>query len=115
MIQRQLELATPASVAAALGLGREPETHLPQQLAPGESEPITAADPHECFDRRSFESRRSASYEIADALERSVLLTLQYSGGRLLFAPNAAPTPTHSHCPLVPAPPSPFFPPAHGR
>src|SRR5947199_9345362 len=87
MIQRQLELATPASVAAALGLGREPETHLPQQLASGESEPITAADPHECFDRRSFESRRSASYEIADALERSLLLTLQYSGGRILFAP----------------------------
>src|SRR2546422_8100262 len=87
MIQRQLARATPASVAAPRGLGGEQEPPLPQQLAPGESEPITAADPHECFDRRSFESRRSASYEIADALEQSVLLTLQYSGGRCLFAP----------------------------
>src|SRR3989441_8586597 len=108
MIQRELELAPPASVAAALGLGREPETHLPQQLAPGESEPITAADPHECFDRRSFESRRSASYEIADALERSVLLTLQYSGGRRLLPPMPHQIPTDSLCSPLRAPSPPF-------
>src|SRR2546430_12690425 len=110
MIQRELELATPASVAAALGLGREPETHLPQQLAPGESEPITAADPHECFDRRSFESRRSASYEIADALERSVLLTLQYSGGSRVLPPHPHSYPTTTRSSPPPAPLSPFFP-----
>src|SRR2546425_148511 len=95
MIQRQLELATPASVAAALGLGREPETHLPQQLAPCESEPITAADPHECFDRRSFESRRSASYEIADAFVWAVSLSLFDGRGCRLFAP--MPYETQSH------------------
>src|SRR5229473_8561587 len=87
MIQRQLELATPAAIAAALGLGREPETHLPQQLAPGEPEPITTADPHECLDRRSFESGRSASDEIADALEWSVALSLSNGRSRRLFTP----------------------------
>src|SRR5438552_12075979 len=104
MIQRQLELATPASVAAALGLGREPETHLPQQLAPGESEPITAADPHECFDRRSFESRRSSSYEIADALEWSMALSLFDGGSRGFFTPMSHESQSNAHCSLLPAP-----------
>src|SRR5438270_11770414 len=87
MIERQLELATPSPVAAALRLGREPETDLPQQLAPGESETITAADPHERFDCRSFERRWSPANEIANAIERSVPLPLFHCRGRRLFAP----------------------------
>src|SRR6267143_2770460 len=104
MIQRQLELATPAAVAAALGLGREPETHLPQQLAPGEPEPITTADPHECLDRRSFESRRSASYEIADVLEWSVAFSLFDGGCRGCFTPMPHESQSNAHCTLLPAP-----------
>src|SRR3989442_1993729 len=104
MIQRQLELAPPASVAAALGLGREPETPLPQQLAPGESEPITAADPHESFDRRSFQSRRSTSYEIADTIERSVALSLSNGRCRGFFTPMPHESQSNAHCSLLPAP-----------
>ena len=87
MIQRQLELATPSSIAAALSLGREPETDLPQQLAPGESETITAADPHERFDCRSFERRRRPANEITDAIERTVPVSLFHCRGSRFFTP----------------------------
>src|SRR5260370_34091734 len=107
-MQRRLELATASSVGGALGLGREPETPLPHQLAPGEPEPITAADPHECFDRRSFESRRSPSYEIADALEWSVALSLFDGGCRGFFTPMPHESQSNAHCSLLPAPCSRF-------
>src|SRR5437763_12890198 len=108
MIERQLELATPSPVAAALSLGRDPETDLPQQLAPGESETITAADPHERFDCRSFERRWSPTNEIADAIERSVPLPLFHGRGRRLFAPVTDEPQSDSHCSLLSAPCS-FF------
>src|SRR5437660_3520293 len=104
MIQRQLELATPSSIAAALSLGREPETDLPQQLAPGESETITAADPHERFDCRSFERRWSTSNEIPDAIERSVPLSLFRGRGRCFFAPVPHETQADSYCSVFRAP-----------
>src|SRR5436309_12752135 len=75
MIQGELELA-PAAAAARLGrLGREPETDLPQQLAPCQSESVTAADPHESFDRGSSELRRPGPDEITYACAWTLLFS----------------------------------------
>src|SRR5437588_12324551 len=109
MIERQLELATPSPVAAALRLGREPETDLPTQLAPGESETITAADPHERFDCRSFDRRWSPANEIADAIERSVPVSLLHCRDRRCFTPMPHESQADSYCSLLRAPCSPFY------
>src|SRR5947207_2642316 len=61
MVQRQLELPAAPAVCRARGLGREPQTDLPEQLAPRQAEGIATADPHERFDGGSFELGRRAA------------------------------------------------------
>src|SRR5919109_1723136 len=87
MIQRQLELAPPASIDAALGFGRDPETDLPEQLAAGEPQAVASSDPHEGFDCRAFERWGSASNEVADTPERTMLLAFLDGRSRGRFTP----------------------------
>ena len=46
VVERQLELAPAAGVVPRMGRGRQPQAHLPHELAPGESEPVAPAHPH---------------------------------------------------------------------
>ena len=89
MVQRQLELPAAPAVCRARGLGREPQTDLPEQLAPRQAEGIATADPHERFDGRSFELGRRAADEIAHALESAVAFALRDGGDRGFFTPVA--------------------------
>src|SRR2546421_7968921 len=53
------ELAPAACLAALLRFGREPQPHLPQQLAPRQAEAVAPADPHQ--DRKS--TRLNSSHD----------------------------------------------------
>src|SRR5207245_8580369 len=55
VVERELELAAAARFAAALCFGREPQPHLPQQLAPREPEAVAPAHPHQVLDRGPLE------------------------------------------------------------
>src|SRR5713226_10193273 len=70
VVERQLELAAPASVRAARRLGCEPQADLPQQLAPREPEAIASPHPHEVLDGATLEPGWRAPHEVADARER---------------------------------------------
>src|SRR2546422_6673678 len=60
VVERELELAAAARFAAALRIGREPQPHLPQQLAPREPEAVAPAHPHQVLDRAALEPGWSA-------------------------------------------------------
>src|SRR5207247_10344919 len=87
--QGQLELAPAAPVARPLGLGREPQPHLPEQLPARKAEPVAPAHPDEGLDRRAFQRGGGTPHEVADAAVWTVLLPLGHSGGRRLLAPVA--------------------------
>src|SRR5438132_3187391 len=57
VLERQLELAPAAGVVARIGHGRQPQAHLPHEVAPGEPEPVAPAHPHQVLDRRALELR----------------------------------------------------------
>src|SRR3954471_12238463 len=98
MVQGQLELPASPSIAGTGGLGGQPQSNLPEQLAPGEATYITPADPHERFDGGAFELWGRATDEIAHALEGTVALTLfdGCSGG--LFTPVTNESKSHTQC-----------------
>src|SRR3989441_6987679 len=50
----------------SLRIGREPQPHLPQQLAPREPEAVAPAHPHQVLDRSPLEPGRRAAYEVTD-------------------------------------------------
>src|SRR2546422_10383030 len=66
VVERELELAAAARFAAALRFGREPQPHLPQQLAPREPEAVAPAHPHQVLDRGPLEPGRRAAHEATD-------------------------------------------------
>src|SRR5260370_37384458 len=70
MVERQLELAAPASVRAARRLGCEPQADLPHELAPRESEAAASAHPHEVLDGAALEPGGRAPHAVADARQR---------------------------------------------
>jgi len=90
VVERELELAAaarPPRVAAALRFGREPQPHLPQQLAPREPEAVAPAHPHQMLDRAALELGRRPAHEITDASIGTVALTLLHDCARRVFAP----------------------------
>src|SRR6266446_4858714 len=89
MIERQLELSPSARVHPLYRFRRKPQTHLPEQLAPGEPEAVASPHPHEMFDRGALELGRCAAREVADAAVLTGALSLGHHSGRRLFAPVA--------------------------
>src|SRR2546430_6870157 len=71
VVESELELAPAACLAALLRFGREPQPHLPQQLAPRQAEAVAPADPHQVLDRAALELGGSPPHEITDAPERA--------------------------------------------
>src|SRR2546429_9986582 len=70
MVERQLELPARAGVRVAGRLGRQPQSHLPQQLAPGEPEAVAPAHPHEVLDPGALEPGTRPARQGSDAHER---------------------------------------------
>src|SRR5438034_1903078 len=89
VVEWQLDLAPPARVSAALGFGRQPQPHLPQQLTPGEPEVVAPAHPHEVLDPGALELWRRAAHEVAEAPEGSALLALENDRSRGFLSPIA--------------------------
>ena len=108
MVERQLELPARAGVRVAGRLGRQPQSHLPQQLAPGEPEAVAPAHPHEMLDRGALEPGRRPARQVADARERPAPLPLEHELGRRLLAPIAHEPEPDSHSSRFPFPVSPF-------
>src|SRR5207244_5156674 len=106
VVERELELAPSAHIAAALRLGREPQPHLPQQLATGEPEAVAAAYPHQMLDRGTVELGGSPPHEVADARELTAPLPLGHHRGRCLFTPVTDERETYTDG-LTPFPPLP--------
>src|SRR6266704_2147794 len=104
MVQRQLELPAAPAVRRARRFGREPETDLPEQLAPRQAEGIAPADPHKRFDAQAFELGRRTPDEIAYALEWAMLLALCNGRGRGCFTPVAHEPQSNSYRSPLPAP-----------
>src|SRR5205809_865142 len=114
VVERQLELAPAARVAAALRLGREPQPHLPQQLAACEPKAVAPSHPHQVLDRGAFELGRCAPHHVADAPERAAPRAFRHGRGRRLFAPipderEAYPHGTSSLSPFPGLPPAAFL------
>src|SRR5437879_13058592 len=70
MVERQLELPPRAGIRVACRLGRQPQSHLPQQLAPGEPEAVAAPPPHEVLDRAALGLELPPTCQVADAREK---------------------------------------------
>src|SRR5258705_145735 len=87
MIERELELPPSARVHATRRFRREPQPHLPEELAPGEPEAVASSYPHEMLDRGALELGRRAAYEVADARIRAAPLPLDHHSRRRLLAP----------------------------
>src|SRR5689334_19492850 len=87
MVERELELAPAARTGAVLGFGRQPQSHLPQELAPREPEAVASPDPHEMLDGGALEIGGGTADEVADAQERTAPLPLEHEGSRRLLAP----------------------------
>src|SRR5437867_3565188 len=89
MIERQLELSPSARVHPLHRFRRKPQTHLPEQLAPGEPETIASPHPHEMLDRGALELGRRAAREVADAHIRAAPFAFDHDRSRRLLAPLA--------------------------
>src|SRR5438876_12207842 len=90
VVERELELAAaarPPRVAAALRIGREPQPHLPQQLAPREPEAVAPAHPHQVLDRSPLEPGRRAAYEVTDTPIGTVSIALLHDFARRILTP----------------------------
>src|SRR3989440_12395350 len=97
------ELAPAACLAALLRFGREPQPHLPQQLAPRQAEAVAPADPHQVLDRAALELGGSPPHEITDAPERAAR-ALVHDRGRRLLAPIPDEPEPYSHGTCSPSP-----------
>src|SRR5438034_1544624 len=87
VVERELELAAAARFAAALRIGREPQPHLPQQLAPREPEAVAPAHPHQVLDRSPLEPGRRAAYEVTDTPIGTVSIALLHDFARRILTP----------------------------
>src|SRR2546426_4674653 len=87
VVEWQLELAPAAGVVPRIGRGRQPQAHLPYELAPGEPEPVAPAHPHQVLDRRALELRGRAPHHVAHAPKRASLLALGDDRRGRLLAP----------------------------
>src|SRR3989449_8008906 len=87
VVERELEWAAAARFAAALRIGREPQPHLPQQLAPREPEAVAPAHPHQVLDRAALEPGRRAAHEVTDTPIRTVSLALLHDFARRILTP----------------------------
>src|SRR5437870_13211366 len=104
VVERQLELAPAASVVPRMGRGRQPQAHLPHELAPGESDPVAPAHPHQILARRALELRGRAPHDVAHAPERAALLALGHDRGRRLLAPISDEREAYPHDTSYPSP-----------
>src|SRR5881296_3956520 len=104
VVERQLELVPTAGVVPRMGRGRQPQAHLPHELAPGESEPVAPAHPHQVLDRRALELRGRAPHDVAHAPKRAALLALGYDRGRRLLAPISDEREAYPHDTSSPSP-----------
>src|SRR3989449_6895253 len=93
-----LELAATARFAAALRIGREPQPHLPQQLAPREPEAVAPAHPHQVLDRSPLEPGRRAAYEVTDPPIGTVSLALLHDFARRILTPIPYEPEPDPHC-----------------
>src|SRR5438552_4983401 len=114
MIEPQLELPASARVHPVLRFRREPQPHLPEELAPGESEAVASPHPYEMLDRGALELGWCPAHEVADAHVPAPLLALDHHSRRRLLAPVPDEPEPHSHCvgmnrSLLPAPCSFFY------
>src|SRR2546425_12895264 len=71
----------------SLRIGREPQPHLPQQLAPREPEAVAPAHPHQVLDRSPLEPGRRAAYEVTDTPIGTVSLALLHDFARRILTP----------------------------
>src|SRR5437868_14457005 len=89
MMERQFELLTRARRIAALVPGRKPESHLPEQLTPGETEPIAPAHPHQVVQGIARQPGRGAADHFSRAVKQAALLALEHQGLGDVFSPLA--------------------------
>src|SRR5207245_319823 len=87
---------------------RQPQPHLPQQLAPGEPEAVAPAHPYEVLDPRALELRRRAAHEIPQAAVAAVTLAFEHHRRSGFLAPIANESESHPHGPRFPLPASRF-------
>src|SRR5438876_11664234 len=98
VVERELELAAAARFAAALRIRREPQPHLPQQLAPREPEAVAPAHPHQVLDRSPLEPGRRAAYEVTDTPIGTVSLALLHDFARRILTPIPYEPEPDPHC-----------------
>src|SRR5216110_1954057 len=108
MIERQLELPPCARVHPVLRFRRQPQPHLPQELAPGEPEAVASSHPHEMLDRGALELGRRPAHEVADTRVRPAPLALDHDRRRRLLAPVAHEPKPDPNASRFPFPVSPF-------
>src|SRR5947209_3877089 len=97
VVERELELAPAACLAAPLRLGREPQPHLPQQLAPRQAEAVAPAHSYQMLDRVALELGGCPPHEIAGAPERAAARAFRHDRGRRLLAPVPDEPEPHPH------------------
>src|SRR2546425_11934244 len=82
----------------SLRIGREPQPHLPQQLAPREPEAVAPAHPHQVLDRSPLEPGRRAAYEVTDTPIGTVSLALLHDFARRILTPIPYEPEPDPHC-----------------